>query len=110
MLQSGDLDATTSLPKLHNVASILQTGESIQLHLSQSLVDFRFRAVIPNEPDHATQANLLVPEVFRQAKPALITVTSGREGTVVYVAGAWDGMVPSRITVRRRPSIATSHR
>jgi VanZ family protein len=68
-----------------------------QLRLNQSLVDFKLQAVIPNEPDHAAQANLLVPEVFRHATPAFITVTSGRDGTAVYVAGSLAGTVPFRI-------------
>ncbi len=68
-----------------------------QLRLSQSLVDFKLQAVIRNEPDHATKTNLVVPEVFRHATPTFITVTSGREGTAVYVAGALAGTVQLRI-------------
>jgi hypothetical protein len=59
-----------------------------QLRLRQSLTDFRLQAVIPNGPDPGANVNLYVPEVFRRAEPAFITVTSGRQGTAVYVAGA----------------------
>jgi hypothetical protein len=68
-----------------------------QLRLSQSLVDFKLQAVIRNEPDHPTQTDFVVPEVFRHATPSFITVTSGREETAVYVAGALAGTAPFRI-------------
>src|SRR5580658_3322078 len=47
------------------------------LRLSQSLVDFRLQAAIPNGMGRATKADLFAPEVFRYAKPVFITVTSG---------------------------------
>jgi hypothetical protein len=64
------------------------------LRLSQSLVDFRLQAAIPNGMGRATKADLFAPEVFRYAKPVFITVTSGRQGTAVYVAGALAGTAP----------------
>jgi len=64
------------------------------LRLSQSLVDFRLQVATRTETGQFTRANLFVPEVFRYAKPAFITVTSGQQGTAVYVAGALAGTAP----------------
>ena len=65
-----------------------------QLGLNQSLTDFTLQAMVPNGPDRATKASLQVAEVFRHAEPVFITVTSGRHGTAVYVAGALAKTVP----------------
>ncbi len=65
-----------------------------QLRLSQSLNDFRVQVAIPDGPGHASKANLYVNDLFRRAQPAFISVTSGRQGTAVYVAGALAGRAP----------------
>ncbi len=64
------------------------------LRLSQSLVDFRFQGAIPNGAGPATQVDLFIPEIFRYAKPAFITITSGRQGIAVYVSRALAGTAP----------------
>jgi hypothetical protein len=68
-----------------------------QLKLSQSLTDFRLQAEIPNGPHGATQANLYGSEAFYGPKEAFITVTSGQQGTAVYVDGALAARGPLRI-------------
>ncbi len=63
-----------------------------QLRLRQSLTDLRIQAEIPNGPHSAATKNFYVPEVFRRARPVFITITSGEQGTKVYIAGRFAGM------------------
>ncbi len=62
-----------------------------QLRLRQSLTDLRIQAEIPNGPHNTATKNFYVPEVFRRARPVFITITSGEQGTKVYVAGRFAG-------------------
>jgi hypothetical protein len=57
-----------------------------QLSLKQSLTDLLL-TTYKDDQHRAKTAKLYVPEVFRKPRPVFITITSGEQGTVIYLDG-----------------------
>jgi hypothetical protein len=74
------------------ILSFYRAGEGRILLLRQSLTDLEVHDEFPNESGGTTKAHFYVDDAlgsaFRQKKPTLIAVTSGPNGTMVYLDGA----------------------
>ncbi|MGC2172951.1 MAG: VanZ family protein [Candidatus Sulfotelmatobacter sp.] len=61
---------------------------SVAFSLHQSISDLNLRREILNGENRAGTVGFMVDDVFRQKKPVFVTVTSGAQGTSVYINGA----------------------
>jgi hypothetical protein len=66
-----------------------------QLRIRQSSTTLRLQFDLRTESSFAGFAKLDVDEIFRRAKPAFISITSGARGTMVYVDGVLSNQNPT---------------
>jgi len=68
--------------------------DPIRFSLRQSQTDLQLRAAIRDKSHHRGSATLFLHDVFRKPLPVFLTITSGRNGTVIYVGGGVDKRLP----------------
>jgi hypothetical protein len=75
-------------------------GDPFRFSLHQSETDLRLQFAIRNDQSRTRAVKLYVNDVFRKARPAFITITSGTNGTAVSV----DGVLARRAPEFRLPA------
>jgi hypothetical protein len=89
-LPSGSLEIWLQPGRIWNFSTFLTfyiPGIPLQFSLRQAQTGLSLQAAGPDDPNHAHMRDLNVENVFRKTGPTFITVTSGTEGTTVYVDG-----------------------
>ncbi|MGA2275400.1 MAG: VanZ family protein [Bryobacteraceae bacterium] len=62
--------------------------DPFRFSMRQSQTDLRLQAAIRNDRNRRRTANLYVYDVFHKARPSFLTITSGTNGTAIYIDGA----------------------
>jgi hypothetical protein len=62
--------------------------DPFRFSMRQSQTDLRLQAAISNDRNRRRTANLYLDDVFRKARPSFLTITSGTNGTAIYIDGA----------------------
>jgi VanZ family protein len=80
--------------------------DPFRFSLHESETDLRLQAAIPNDRTRTRAAKLYVPRVFREGRPIFFSITSGANGTTVYI----DGVLARRAPWFRLPANGFSGR
>jgi hypothetical protein len=89
-LPSGSLEIWLQPGRIWDFSTFLTfyvPGIPLQFSLRQAQAGLLLQAAIPDDPNHAHMRELYVENVFRKTGPVFITVTSGAQGTTVYIDG-----------------------
>jgi hypothetical protein len=68
---------------------------SVPFSLHQSISDLKLQRETLDTNHRAKTVNFFIDDVFREKKPVLVTITSGEQGTSVYLNGALTKTSPS---------------
>lgn len=88
------------VPDSSTILAFSTPEDPFRFSLHQSQTDLRLQAANRNDRNWTRAAKLYVDDVFRQARPMFIAITSGMDGTAVYI----DGVLARRAPQFRLPA------